>query len=135
MQPYARLTQRNTQLFMQFAASPEMVSLWLKNGQQVFNQISQNGSAGKATEDPAKAVAQAHHHLSEIGKSEAFAGFLQGMMQSHMQLFAELAQTNMATLSQGPAKMLEQMQQAASNAMALPQAEEKKPRSSKHKDQ
>jgi hypothetical protein len=135
MQPYARLTQRNTQLFMQFAASPEMVSLWLKNGQNVFNQINQSAGAGKAGDDPAKAAAQAQKHLSEIGNSEAFAGFLQGMMQSHMQLFVELAQTNMATLSQGPAKLLEQMQQAASNTMSLPLGQDKKSHSGKNKDQ
>jgi hypothetical protein len=29
IQPYVRLTQRNTHLFMQFAASPDLESLWI----------------------------------------------------------------------------------------------------------
>ena len=133
MQPFVRLTQRNTQLFMQFAASPEMVSLWLKSGQHVFNQAVQSSVTGKTRVEPEKISSQAQSNLQEVGKSKAFTGFMQGLMQSQMKLFVDLAQTNMATLSQGPSKMMEQMQQAASNTMPLPLAQDKQPRVSKRK--
>lgn len=119
VQPYVRLMQRNAQLFMHFAGSPEMVSLWLKNGQSVFNQAFQNAVAGETEDKPGKMATQTQRNLSELGNSEAFAGFLQGLMQSQMQFFADVAQTNMATLSQSPVKLMEQMQQAASKTMPL----------------
>jgi hypothetical protein len=134
IQPYVRLAQRNTQLFMQLAASPEMVSPWIKNGHDVFNQAVHSGFSGKAWNEAGKIAAQAQSNLSEVGKFEAFAGFLQGLMRSQMQFFADLAQTRMAGLSQGPAKMMEQIQQVASSPMPLFPAQDNQPRVSKHKD-
>lgn len=134
IQPYVRLTQRNTQLFMQFAASPEMVSLWMKNSQSVFKQAVHKAAGGKADHEDDNMAAQAHSNLSEVGKSKAFAGFMQGLMESQMQFFVDLAQANMATLQQGPAKMVEQLQHAASQTIPMPSAEERPSRSSKRKE-
>jgi hypothetical protein len=134
IQPYVRLTQRNMQLFMQFAVSPEMVSVWIKNGHDVFNQAAHSGVSGKAGNESGKIAVQTQSTLSEFGKSEALAGFLQGLMQSQVQFFVDLAQTSMAALSQGPVKMMEQMQHAANSPMLLFPALDKHPRVSKHKD-
>jgi hypothetical protein len=135
IQPYVRLTQRNTHLFMQFAASPEMVSLWLKNSQNIFNHAVQNATDSKTGHKSEKIAAQAHSNLSEVGKSKAFAGFMQELMVSQMQFLVDLAQTNMATLREGPAKLMEQLQQAAGDTMPLPLAHDKPSRSSKRQEQ
>jgi hypothetical protein len=134
VQPYVRLMQRNAQLFMQFAGSPEMVSLWLKNGQGVFNQAFQSAVTGETEDKPGKIAAQAQNNLAELGNSQAFAGFLQGLMRSQMQFFIDVAQTQMATLTQSPVKLMEQMQQAASKTMPLHLAPGHRPRGSKHTD-
>jgi hypothetical protein len=119
---------------MQFAGSPEMVSLWLKNGQGVFNQAFQGAVTGETEDKPGKIAAQAQRNLSELGNSRAFAEFLEGLMRSQMQFFIDVAQSHITTLSQSPIKMMEQMQQAASKTMPLHLAPGHRPRGSKHKD-
>jgi hypothetical protein len=66
-----------------------------------------------------------HDNLMEMSKSKAFAGLIQGLMQSQMQFLADLAQTNMTAFSQAPIKMMGEMQKAASKSgsLTLDQAE------------
>lgn len=131
MQPYVRLAQRNMQLCTNFSMSPEMVSLWLTNNQKMFSQALQSTATGKKGEQPQKMLEQLQKNMSETGQSEAFVGLVQGLMQSQMQFLVDLAQTSMAVLSQGPAKMVEQIQQAASSTLSVPvPSEEEEPRSS-----
>jgi hypothetical protein len=113
MQPYVRLTQRNMQLFTSFSASPEMVSLWLKNGQKIFTQSVQQAASGKTSHEPQKMVEQVQENMSDVGQSRAFSSLLQGLMQSHLEFLTDLAQTNMAALSQMPTKLMGNLQQAA----------------------
>ena len=135
MQPYIRLTQRNMQLFTSFSASPEMVTLWLQNAQKMVSHAARSTASGKTDDAPQKMVEQVQSNLSDVGQSKAFAGLLQGLMQSYMQFMTDLAQTNMAALSQAPAKMLENMQQTTSSALsqAVPH-EEEHPRRSRRKE-
>ncbi len=124
MQPYVRLTQRNMQLFASFSASPEMVSLWLKNGQKMFSQAVQGTASGKTPQEPRKMIEQVQGNMSDVGQSKAFANLLQGLMQSYLQFLTDLAQTNMAALSQMPTQMIEHLQQTAlngSSAAAVPE--------------
>lgn len=127
MQPYVRLTQRNMQLFTSFSASPEMVSLWLKNGQKIFAQTVQETASGKASHEPRKMVEQVQENMSDVGQSKAFANLLQGLMQSHLQFLADLAQTNMAALSQMPTKLIGDMQQAVLSGPPTDVAQEEQP--------
>lgn len=120
MQPYVRLAQRNTQLFTSFSASPEMVSLWLTSSQKMFNQAMQGTAGAKNSEEPRKMAEQFQKNLSQMGQSDAFSGLVQGLMQSHMQFLMDLAQNSMALLGQTPARMMEQMQQVASNTLPMP---------------
>ncbi|MDZ5456827.1 hypothetical protein [Azohydromonas lata] len=113
MQPYVRLTQRNMQLLTRFSASPEMVSLWLKNGQKIFAQTVQEAASGKTSHEPKKMVKQVQENISDVGQSKAFASLLQGLMQSHLEFLTDLAQTNMAALSQMSNKMIGNLQQAS----------------------
>ena len=123
-QPYVRLTQRNMQLLTSFSASPEMVSLWMKNGQKMFSQAVQGAASGKASHDPKKMAEQIQDNLSDVSQSKAFASLLQGLMQSHMQFLTDLAQTNMAVLGQVPTKMMQNLQQAAVSGPAAEALEE-----------
>jgi hypothetical protein len=125
LQPYVHLTQRNMQLLTKLSSSPEMVSMWMANGQRMFSQAVQETAAGKAEHEPRKATAQVHDNLMEMSKSKAFAGLIQGLMQSQMQFLADLAQTNMTAFSQAPIKMMGEMQKAASKSgsLTLDQAE------------
>lgn len=113
MQPFVRLTQRNMQLFTSFSASPEIVSLWLKNGQKIFTQSVQQAASGKTPHEPQKMVGQVQENMSDVGQSKAFVSLLQGLMQSHLEFLTDLAQTNMAALSQMPTKMMGSLQQVA----------------------
>lgn len=134
MQPYIRLTQRNVQLFTSFSASPEMVALWLKNGQKMFSQTAQSAASGKTGSAPQEMIEQVQRNLSDLGRTKAFAALLQGLVQSQMQFLVDLAQTNMAALSQAPAQMMESMQQAASNRLSAPEAQEEQPRHKKRRE-
>lgn len=127
MQPYVRLTQRNMQLFTSFSASPEMVSLWLKNGQKLFAQTVQETASGKTSHEPRKMVEQVQENMSDVGQSKAFASLLQGLMQSHLQFLTDLAQTNMAALSQMPTKLIGDMQQAVLSGPPTDVAQEEQP--------
>jgi hypothetical protein len=133
MQPYVGLTQRNMQLFTSFSASPEMASLWLKNGQKMFSQAVQGAASGKTSHGPAKIVEQVQDHMVNVGQSKAFASLLQGLMQSHLQFLTDLAQTNMAALGQMPAKVMEHLQQSAINGPAAASAPEDHPLRAKRK--
>lgn len=113
MQPYVCLTQRNMQLFTSFAASPEMVSLWLKNGQKMFSRAVQGAASGKTSHEPRKVIDEVQGNFLDVGQSRAFATLLQGLMQSHLQFLTDLAQTNMAALNLMPSRMMENLQQAA----------------------
>lgn len=130
MQPYIRLTQRNMQLFTSFSASPEMVTLWLQNAQKMVTHAARSTTNGKSTEEPQKMVEQVQNNLSDVGQSKAFAGLVQGLMQSHMQFLMDLAQTNMSAMSQVPAKMMENMQQAATKTLSEPASHDESPRRS-----
>lgn len=127
MQPYVRLTQRNMQLFTSFSASPEMVSLWLKNGQKIFTQTVQEAASGKTSREPQKMVEQVQENMSDVGQSKAFASLLQGLMQSHLQFLTDLAQTNMTALSQMPSKLIGDMQQAVLSGPPTDAAQEEQP--------
>ncbi len=130
MQPYIRLTQRNMQLFTSFSASPEMVTLWLQNAQKMVIHAAKSTANGKSGEEPQKMVEQVQNSLSDVGQSKAFAGLVQGLMQSHMQFLMDLAQTNMSAMSEVPAKMMENMQQAATKTLSEPTSHEESPRRS-----
>lgn len=130
MQPYIRLTQRNMQLFTSFSASPEMVSLWLQNAQKMVSHAAKGTVTGKAADTPQKMVEQVQHNFSDVGQSKAFAGLVQGLMQSHMQFLMDLAQTSMAAMSQMPSKMMENLQQTADKALSEPTPHEEPPRRS-----
>lgn len=118
MQPYVRLAQRNMQLFTSFSASPEMVKLWLQNTQKMAAHAATSATSGKTATAPEQMVKQVQENISDVGQSRAFAGLIQGLMQSHMQFLVDLAQTSMAAMSQMPAKVLENVQQNASQALS-----------------
>ena len=135
MQPYVRLTQRNMQLFTSFSASPEIVSLWLQNGQKMFSRAVQETASGKTSHEPLKMVEEVQGSFLDVGQSRAFASLLQGLMQSHLEFLTDLAQTNMSAMSQVPAKMMENMQQAATKTLSAPPVhEETSRRSSRRKE-
>jgi hypothetical protein len=134
MQPYIRLTQRNMQLFTSFSASPEMVTLWLQNAQKMVSQTARSATSGKTADAPQKVVEQVQSNLSDVGQSKAFAGLLQGLMQSYMQFMTDLTQTSMTALSQAPAKMLENLQQNAGSALSESAIHEEHPRRSRRKE-
>ena len=134
MQPYIRLTQRNMQLFTSFSASPEMVSLWLKNAQKMVSHAAKSTASGKTPDVPKQMAEQVQSNLSDVSQSRAFAGLLQGLMQSHMQFMMDLAQTSVAALSQAPAKMLENLQQSAGSTLSEAVQQEEQPRRSRRKE-
>jgi hypothetical protein len=117
---------------MRFAALPEMVTLWLRNSHNVLIRPFKVRPPKIQETNLKKITTQPESNLPEIVKSKAFAEFLQGLMQSQMHFFVDLTQTNMATLSQGPTKIMKQMQQAANNT-PLPSAHAKPSRVSKRK--
>jgi hypothetical protein len=133
MQPYIRLTQRNMQLFTSFSVSPEMVTLWLQNAQKMVTHAAKSTASGKTADEPQKMVEQVQSNLSDVGQSRAFAGLLQGVMQSHMQFMMDLAQTGVAAVNQAPAKMLESMQHTATSALSETALLEEQPRRSRRK--
>jgi len=128
MQPYVRLAQRNVQLLTQFSASPEMISLWMVNAQKMFEQATRSAASGQTEGDSQKIVQQVQSNLSQVGQSKAFSELVQGLMQSHTQFLFDLAQTGMTAFGQEQGKLIEQMQQAASNVVSIPAQEEKRPR-------
>jgi hypothetical protein len=96
-----------------------------KRSKKIFTQSVQQAASGKTSHEPQKMVEQVQENMSDVGQSKAFASLLQGLMQSHLEFLTDLAQTNMAALSQMPTKMMGSLQQAAlSEAPAVATLEE-----------
>ena len=119
IQPYVRLAQRNMQLMTNFSASPEVVSVWLSSNQMLFEQAIQGKTHGKAGKAPQKVVEQIQKDVSQVSQSKAFSGLVQGLMQSHIEFFMDLAQSSVVAWGQAPVHMLKQVQQATVSTLPV----------------
>lgn len=133
MQPYVSLTQRNMQLFTSFSASPEMVGLWLRNGQSMFSQAVQQAASGKTSPQPHQVIEQVQANMSDVGQSRAFASLVQGLMQSHLQFLTDLGQAHMTALSRMPTQVLQSLQQAGVGAAPAAEVLEEQPARARRK--
>ncbi|WP_157264404.1 hypothetical protein [Azohydromonas aeria] len=99
----------------------------------MFSQAVQETASGKGSRQPHEAIEQVQANMSEVGQSRAFAGLLQGLMQSHLQFLTDLAQAQMAALGRMPVQMMENLQQAAVNGAPAAAVLEEQPARSRRK--
>ena len=102
MQPFTKLAQANMDLMTKFSLSPEVTSQAMNDAQKLFQQAQD--SAAKLTQ------------------SNAFAGFMEGLMKNFNEFFTELTQSGTAMLSQGQAALMHQVQDATGSVVDATQA-------------
>ena len=95
-QPYVKLVQSNMELLGRYSMSPETLSQAVAQAQSLF-------TPGASATPP-------------LAQSAAFVELVQGMIKNYTEFMAELAQGNMALLSQAQATLVQQTQQATEGA-------------------
>jgi len=93
LRPYVKLMQSNMELLGRFSTSPESMTQAIAHAQSLF-------TPGRNAPPP------------QLVPSPAFAELVQGMIRNYTEFMAEVAQSSIELLAQGPAGWIHQTRQA-----------------------
>lgn len=102
MQPFAKLTQSNTELLSRYATSPEVTAQAVQVAEGLMRQM-QDASL-------------------KLSKSNAFGNLTQGLMNNYLHFWTDLSQSLVAGFSQGQSWLMRQAEAVTTEAIDATQA-------------